>query len=152
MLDAARRGIARAFAGTPALLGGGTLINRTPAWLDEYRRQLRAARRPVPVFSPGVAHPEYWALVDGKRSGPQFEVGNPVLRKLVIDWEVDFFKQNPTADMVSVELMQRVWANLFYNETEAGNTFQQTLDAVADWLAGNNALPAPTTPTQETET
>jgi len=50
-----------------------------------------------------AAHPEYWALVDGKRTGPQFEVGNPGLRKLVSDWAVDYFKKNPTADMVSVD-------------------------------------------------
>jgi hypothetical protein len=48
-------------------------------------------------------HPEYWALVDGKRTGPQFELGNPGLRKLVIDWAVDYFKKNPNADMVSVD-------------------------------------------------
>ena len=48
-------------------------------------------------------HPEYWALVDGKRTGPQFELGNPGLRKLVVDWAVEFFKKNPTADMVSVD-------------------------------------------------
>ena len=50
-----------------------------------------------------AVHPEYWALVDGKRTGPQFELGNPGLRKLVIDWAVDYFKKNPTADMVSVD-------------------------------------------------
>ena len=54
------------------------------------------------------AHPEYFALVkqaDGtmKRQGNQLELGNPALRKLVIDWAVDFFKKNPTADMVSVD-------------------------------------------------
>lgn len=49
------------------------------------------------------AHPEYWALVDGKRTPPQFELGNPGLRKLVIDWAVDYFKKNPDADMVSVD-------------------------------------------------
>ena len=48
-------------------------------------------------------HPEYWALVGEKRQGPQFELGNPGLRQLVIDWAVDYFKKNPTADMVSVD-------------------------------------------------
>ncbi|HVF11371.1 MAG TPA: DUF4838 domain-containing protein [Abditibacteriaceae bacterium] len=53
-------------------------------------------------------HPEYFALVkqaDGtmKRQGNQLELGNPGLRKLVVDWAVDFFKKNPTADMVSVD-------------------------------------------------
>jgi len=41
----------------------------------------------------------------------------------------------------SVDLMQRVWANLYYNEEDAGNTFQQTLNEVVDWLAAHNALP-----------
>jgi polysaccharide pyruvyl transferase WcaK-like protein len=50
---------------SPAVLGGGTLINRNPEWLDEYRRLRRRARRPVPVFSPGVAHPVYWSRTSG---------------------------------------------------------------------------------------
>jgi len=53
-------------------------------------------------------HPEYYALVkqaDGtmKRQGNQLEIGNPALRKLVADWAVDYFKKNPTANMVSVD-------------------------------------------------
>lgn len=42
---------------------------------------------------------------------------------------------------VSVDLMQRVWANLYYDEEDAGNTFQGTLNDVVDWLANRNALP-----------
>jgi len=57
----------RLFGGAPALLGGGTLINRTPEWLDEYRRLRRGARKPVPVFSPGVANPTYWSRKPGWR-------------------------------------------------------------------------------------
>ena len=56
-----RRSVERLVGTGPALLGGGTLINRTPEWLHEYRRLRRGARRPVPVFSPGVANPEYWS-------------------------------------------------------------------------------------------
>jgi hypothetical protein len=48
-------------------------------------------------------HPEYWALVGGKRQGPQFELSNPGLRKLIVDWAVAYFKNNPQADMVSVD-------------------------------------------------
>ncbi len=48
-------------------------------------------------------HPEYLALVGGKRQGPQFELSNPGLRKLVVDWAIDYFKKNPNADMVSVD-------------------------------------------------
>ncbi|MEO6908166.1 MAG: DUF4838 domain-containing protein, partial [Abditibacteriaceae bacterium] len=54
------------------------------------------------------AHPEYFALIkqaDGtmKRQGNQFELSNPALRKLVVDWAIDYFKKNPDADMVSVD-------------------------------------------------
>lgn len=45
------------------------------------------------------------------------------------------------AQTPGVDLMQRVWANLYYNEEDAGNTFQQTLNEVVDWLAERNALP-----------
>lgn len=31
--------------------------------------------------------------------------------------------------------MRRIWANLYFNEAEAGNTFQATLNDVVDWLA-----------------
>lgn len=43
---------------------------------------------------------------------------------------------------VTVDLMQRVWANLYYNEDEAGYTFQATINDVVEWLAKHNALPA----------
>ncbi|MEO6906777.1 MAG: DUF4838 domain-containing protein, partial [Abditibacteriaceae bacterium] len=49
------------------------------------------------------AHPEYFALVGGKRQGNQFEYGNPDLRKLVCDWAVKQFKDDPSLDMVSVD-------------------------------------------------
>lgn len=48
-------------------------------------------------------HPEYRALVDGKRQGDQLCVANEALRELVIRWALDFFRKNPTADMVSVD-------------------------------------------------
>jgi hypothetical protein len=40
---------------------------------------------------------------------------------------------------IPVELMQRIWANLYYDEAEAGNTFQATLNDVVDWLAKHDA-------------
>lgn len=49
---------------------------------------------------------------------------------------------NPPEQPVPVELMQRIWANLYYDEAEAGNTFQATLNDVTDWLAKHDALPA----------
>jgi hypothetical protein len=54
------------------------------------------------------AHPEYLALVkqaDGsmKRQGPQLELSNPAVRKMVVDYAVGYFKDNPGADMVSLD-------------------------------------------------
>lgn len=76
-LDAppARRGLPRVRArwrrggggATVALLGGGTIVNRTPLWLDRYRELRRTARRPVPLFSPGVADPAFWSRFEGWR-------------------------------------------------------------------------------------
>jgi len=51
-------------------------------------------------------HPEYFALVDGKRQvGPQgkFDISNPGLRKLVVDFALKFFADNPDADSFSVD-------------------------------------------------
>lgn len=54
------------------------------------------------------AHPEYYALVrqgDGsmKRQGPQLELSNPAVRKMVVDYTLQFFKDSPNADMVSLD-------------------------------------------------
>lgn len=48
-------------------------------------------------------HPEYLALTKGERKGPQLCISNPELVKLVIDWALNYFKNHPNADMVSVE-------------------------------------------------
>ncbi len=82
--------------GERALLGGGTLINRTPEWLHEYRRLRRGARKPVPVFSPGVAHPDYWARTptwkdtrvewrEALAELPEVGVRGPVSRQLLVE-------------------------------------------------------------------
>jgi len=63
---AARAG-ARLLGGSVAILGGGTLLNRTPAWLEQYRRLRRDIGRPVPVFAPGVADPAFWSRIAGWR-------------------------------------------------------------------------------------
>jgi polysaccharide pyruvyl transferase WcaK-like protein len=47
--------------GAVAMLGGGTIVNRIPAWLEQYRRLGRTVRRPVPLFAPGVADPAFWS-------------------------------------------------------------------------------------------
>lgn len=54
-----------AAAGWRAMLGGGTIINRTEHWLEQYRLLRRTSRRAVPVFSPGVADPAFWSAVPG---------------------------------------------------------------------------------------
>lgn len=48
-------------------------------------------------------HPEYLALVKGKREGPQLCVSNPAVRQIASDWAMDYLKRNPNADMVSLE-------------------------------------------------
>jgi len=52
-------------------------------------------------------HPEYFALIDGKRStnwGDQkFCTSNPNLRKLVVDYVVRSFERNPHLDSVSLD-------------------------------------------------
>ncbi|MBS3763853.1 MAG: DUF4838 domain-containing protein [Planctomycetes bacterium] len=49
------------------------------------------------------ANPEYFALVDGERSGPQFCVTNPGLQEIIIEYSRRFFEKNPDADMVSLD-------------------------------------------------
>ena len=49
------------------------------------------------------AHPEYLALVDGKRRGPQLCVSNPAVRKLAVAYALDAFARDPDRDMVSME-------------------------------------------------
>ena len=48
-------------------------------------------------------HPEYLALVKGKRQGWQLELADPAVRKMVVDYTLDYFKKHPNADMVSLE-------------------------------------------------
>ena len=47
--------------------------------------------------------PEYLALVGGKRQGPQFELSNPGARKMIVDYAIKYFQDNPGEDMVSVD-------------------------------------------------
>jgi gluconolactonase len=49
------------------------------------------------------AHPEYLALVKGKRTGPQLCVSNPAVRKLAAAWALEQFRRRPEIDMVSME-------------------------------------------------
>jgi hypothetical protein len=49
------------------------------------------------------AHPEYLALVKGKRQGPQLCVSKPDVRRLVTDWALEQLRKRPELDMVSLE-------------------------------------------------
>jgi len=51
--------------GEVALLGGGTLINRDEAWLNDYKVTRQRSGKPVFVFGTGVAHPDLWAKEPG---------------------------------------------------------------------------------------
>ena len=48
-------------------------------------------------------HPEYLALVGGKRKGPQFCVSQPAVRKLATEWALAKLRRQPQLDMVSME-------------------------------------------------
>jgi len=48
-------------------------------------------------------HPEYRALVKGKRQGEQLCVSNPDVQHLAVEWALKFFQKNPDREMVSME-------------------------------------------------
>lgn len=48
-------------------------------------------------------HPEYLGLVNGERKSSKFCISNPGLRKLVVDYALKYFEQNPEADSISME-------------------------------------------------
>jgi len=48
-------------------------------------------------------HPEYRGLVNGKRESSKFCISNPGLRKLVIDYALEYFKNDPEANSISME-------------------------------------------------
>ena len=50
------------------------------------------------------AHPEYWPWIDGKRQ--QFNkpcLGNPAVRRLIVDYAVGQFEQDPSLDSISMD-------------------------------------------------
>ncbi len=48
-------------------------------------------------------HPEYLALVKGKRQGEQLCVSNPAVRRIAIEWALSQLDKHPDADMISME-------------------------------------------------
>ena len=97
---------------------GGLRIS-LQAWLEEQWRAWRVRNRTLPSFvlNTGHAydsiidrnrkefeqHPEYLALVDGKRSGNKFCISNSGLRTLVVRDAVAQIKADPERDSVSLD-------------------------------------------------
>ncbi len=48
-------------------------------------------------------HPEYYALIDGKRTGNKMCISNPEVRKLVVDYAVNHFRTHPGEVSISME-------------------------------------------------
>ncbi len=48
-------------------------------------------------------HPEYLGLIDGMRRSTKFCISNPGLRQVVVDFALDYFTNNPTAESISME-------------------------------------------------
>lgn len=48
-------------------------------------------------------HPEYYGLVDGQRKSSKICIGNPKLRQLVFDFALDYFKEDPSRDSISMD-------------------------------------------------
>lgn len=80
------------------------------------------------------------AYSDGREVG--FSVSRQVAQKMASEFANALIEREAQPVKVPVELMERIWANLFYDEEDAGNTFQKTLNEVVDLLAKHNALPA----------
>lgn len=49
------------------------------------------------------AHPEYYALVNGQRTGSKMCIANPAVQQLVVDYAQAFFEKNPQASSVSID-------------------------------------------------
>ena len=50
-----------------------------------------------------AAHPEYLGLLDGKRTSSKFCISNPGLRRLVVRYALEYFREHPESQSVSVE-------------------------------------------------
>jgi hypothetical protein len=49
------------------------------------------------------AHPEYYGLVNGKRTSWKMCLSNPAVRKMAVDYALDYLREYPEMDMVSME-------------------------------------------------
>lgn len=48
-------------------------------------------------------HPEYFGLVGGKRTSWQMCLSNAAVRRMAVNYALDYFQKNPHADMISME-------------------------------------------------
>ncbi len=77
-------------------MGGGFALNTGHAYGGLIRSQQA-------TFD---AHPEYYALIDGKRNvAPQAKlcISNPGVRDAAVAYALDYFEKNPDADSVSID-------------------------------------------------
>jgi polysaccharide pyruvyl transferase WcaK-like protein len=92
--DSYRRSLLSFLSGQVAIFGGGTLVNRSPLWLEQYKLLRQANRKPVPLLSPGVANPCYWTGRNGWRDMrsewrdllmelPEIGVRGPISKRLL---------------------------------------------------------------------
>ena len=76
---------------------GGIVVNTGHSWNEIYKEEKTEFDK----------HPEYFALVDGKRqvnaSQKKFCISNAGLRQLIVRYALDYFKKNPQENSVSIE-------------------------------------------------
>ncbi len=73
-------------------MGGGLTINSSHA----YQAIIQAHKAEF------AAHPEYLGVLNGQRTS-KFCISNPRLRRLVVDWALDYLEKNPNAQSVPLE-------------------------------------------------
>ena len=77
------------------LQGGSMQVNTGHAWFEIIKNNPKLWE-----------HPEYFALVGGKRQvhwEAKLEMGNPELRQFMVDYALDYFAKNPNSDMISLD-------------------------------------------------
>lgn len=73
--------------------GGGYRMNSGHAYNHIIRKNKKA-------FD---THPEYYGLLNGKRTSTKLCISNPGLRKLVEDYAITVFEKDPTLDSISMD-------------------------------------------------
>jgi hypothetical protein len=78
------------------LQGGSMQVNTGHSWFEIIKANNE-------IFA---KHPEYYALVGGERKAhweAKVELSNPAVRQIFVDHALNYFKNNPDADMVSLD-------------------------------------------------